>query len=172
MMEKFKTIPCPKALTADALWTHGKNKQLTGGMTVIYNGGWGAAQKALSYLLDYKPASISLSAGRWTEKVHQDEGWDPFSQVYHHHASFISTEGAINREINSKISALAAEAVQILGITDENGANDSKGHVLWNHIGGATAVVVPEDTAFYWREGHHVCVRSRCNGRIRPSRIR
>lgn len=157
MMEKFNTIPCPKELTADALWTHGKKKQLTGGMTVIYNGGWNAAQKALSYLLAYKPASINLSAGSWTEKVHQDEGWDPFSQVYHHHASFILAEGAITREVNSKISALVAEAVKILGITDENGTNDPKCHILWDHIGGATTAVGPEDTAFYWRQGHYVC---------------
>ncbi|OHW92707.1 2-ketogluconate reductase [Colletotrichum incanum] len=38
MMNVFNTTKCPPELTIDALWTHDKNKQLIGGMTVIYNG--------------------------------------------------------------------------------------------------------------------------------------
>ena len=156
MMNAFNTTTCPDELTIDALWSHGKNKQLTGGMTVIYNGGWDAAQKALKPLLDFKPVKNELKAMKWTDWVHQSEGWDPFSQVYHHHASFIFAEHAITPELTAKISDLVAEAVELLGITDENGPNDPKCHILWDHIGAATAQVRPQDTAFFWRQGHYV----------------
>ena len=156
MMHVFNTSKCPDELTLDALWTHGKNKQLTGGMTVIYNGGWDAAQKALAPLLAFEPVTNTLEAMKWTKWVHQSEGWDPFSKVYHHHASFIFAEGAITPELAAKIADLVAEAVELLGITNENGPNDPKCHILWDHIGAATARVDPHDTAFFWRQGDYV----------------
>lgn len=156
MMKVFNTTKCPEELTIDALWTHGKNKQLTGGMTVIYNGCWEVAQKALAPLLAFKPDTNTLKSMKWTDWVHQSEGWDPFSEVYHHHASFIFAEGAITPELTSKISDLVAEAVDLLDITDKNGPNDPKCHILWDHIGAATTRVQPHDTAFFWRDGHYV----------------
>jgi FAD/FMN-containing dehydrogenase len=155
MMECFNTTKCPDELTVDALWSHGTGKQLTGSMLVIYNGGWDAAQRALKHILRFKPAKNTLKPMRWTEWVRTAEGWDTFSQVYHHHASFIFAEGAVTRDLNTKISALVAEAVQLLGITDENGPNDPKCHILWDHIGAATSRIGPEDTAFYWRKGDY-----------------
>ncbi|KAK5170486.1 uncharacterized protein LTR77_005074 [Saxophila tyrrhenica] len=156
MMNCFNTTKCPDELTIDALWTHGQQKQLTGGMTVIYNGGEAEAQKALAPLLEFNPATTTLKPMRWTDWVHQSEGWDPFSQVYHHHASFIFAEGSITPELNSKISSLVAEAVELLGITDSNGPNDPKCHILWDHIGGATTRTASQETPFYWRQGHYV----------------
>ncbi|KAH7349160.1 hypothetical protein BKA66DRAFT_431746 [Pyrenochaeta sp. MPI-SDFR-AT-0127] len=156
MMEVFNTTRCPDELTIDALWNHGKNKQLSGGMTVIYNGGWDAAQKALKPLLDFQPKENSLKPMKWSDWVHFSEGWDPFSQVYHHHASFIFAEGAITRQVSSVIYDLLVEAVKRLNITDDNGDNDPKCHILWDHIGAATTKIGPQDTAFYWRQGHYV----------------
>lgn len=34
----YTLLKCPAELTVDALWSHSNNKQLTGGMAVIYNG--------------------------------------------------------------------------------------------------------------------------------------
>ena len=155
-MNIFNTTKCPDELTMDALWTHGLNKQLTGGMTVVYNGGWHAAQKALAPLMLNPPATNTLKSMKWTDCVHQSEGWDPFSQVYHHHASFIFAEGAIAGELNNRISNLVAEAVELLGITNENGPNDPKCHILWGHIGAATSRIGPQDTAFFWRGGDYI----------------
>lgn len=156
MMEEFNATKCPDELTIDALWNHGKNKQLSGGMTVIYNGGWDAAQKALKPLLDFQPKENTLKPMKWSDWVHISEGWDPFSQVYHHHASFIFAEGAITRQVSNVIYDLLVEAVKRLNITDNNGVNDPKCHILWDHIGAATTKIGPQDTAFYWRQGHYV----------------
>ncbi|KAL8739640.1 MAG: hypothetical protein Q9190_007578 [Brigantiaea leucoxantha] len=156
MMSVFNTTKSPDELTVDALWTHGKRKQLTGGMTVIYNGGWDAAQEALAPLLAFEPTTNTLKAMKWTDWVHQWEGWGEFSHVYHHHASFIFAEGTITSELTAKISNLVAEAAELLGITDENKQDDPKFHILWDHIGAATARVRPEHTAFFWRQGNYV----------------
>ena len=156
MMNVFNTTKHPDELTLDVLWTHGKSKQLTAGITIICNGGWGAAQKELTPLLAFKPVTNTLKAMNWIDWVHYAEGWDSFSQVHHHHASFIFAEGAITPELTTKISDLVAEAVELLGITNENGPNDPKCHILWDHIGAATARVHPHDTAFFWRQGNYV----------------
>ena len=156
MMIIFNVTKWPDNITIDALWTHGKNKQLTGGMTVIYNGGWDAAQEALAPLLALNPTINTLKPMKWIEWVRWAEGWDPFSEVYHHHSSFIFAEGAITPELTIKISNLVAEAVELLGITNENRPNDPKCHILWDHIGAVTAQVAPHDTAFFWRQGHYV----------------
>ena len=156
MMSVFNVTKCPNELTIDALWSHRKNKQLTGGMTVIYNGGWDAARNALAQLLAFKPTMNTLKSMKWTDWVHWAEGWDPFNQVYHHHASFIFAEGAMTPELIAQISGLVAEAVELLGITNENESHDPKCHILWDHIGGATAGIAPHDTAFFWRQGHYV----------------
>lgn len=156
MMEVFNKTEFPDELTLDAQWRHGKKKQLTGGMTVFYNGDEPAAQKVLKPLLAFKPAVNGLKAMKWSDWVHRSEGWNPFSQVYHHHASFIFAEGAITQDLNTKISDLVAKGAELLGVTDEDGPNDPKCHILWDHIGGATSKVDPKDTAFPWRNGHYV----------------
>ncbi|KAF5700208.1 isoamyl alcohol oxidase [Fusarium globosum] len=156
MMNAFNTTKCPKALTLDAFWSHTKNKQLTGSMTVIYNGAMGKAREALGYLLAFKPI-IELEEMEWTNWVHKSEGWDPKSQVFHHHASFIFAEGAITRELTAKISHIVEEATKVVGITDDNESNSPKCHVLWDHIGGATEEgIAPDATPFPWRQGHYV----------------
>lgn len=156
MMDAFNSTECPQELTIDALWTHGKNKQLTGGMTVIYNGNETKAREALKYLTKFNPIVDDLQAMHWVQWEHKAEGWDPFSEVHHHHSSFMFAEGAVTRELNSTISGIVTEAVELLGITNGNGPNDPKCHVLWDHIGAATTQVGAEDTAFFWRTGHYV----------------
>ncbi|KAF4974533.1 hypothetical protein FZEAL_8557 [Fusarium zealandicum] len=156
MMNTFNTNKCPDELTIDALWSHGKDKQLTGGMTVIYNGAMDKAEDALKELLAFEPVDNTLKEMEWTDWVHQAEGWDPMSTVYHHHASFIFAEGAITPEVTAKISDLVDQATKVVGITNENATNDPKCHILWDHIGGKTERVAPEDTAFFWRKGHYV----------------
>ncbi|KXJ90040.1 hypothetical protein Micbo1qcDRAFT_98002, partial [Microdochium bolleyi] len=155
-MDVFNTTHQPDELTIDALWSHTTNKQLTGGMTVIYNGDMHHAMQALSKVLAFSPATIDLKEMAWTDWVHQSEGWDPKSpSVYHHHASFIFPEGAITPDMNAQVSALVEEATRIVGITDKN--DGGKCHFLWDHIGGATQRgIKPTDTAFYWRDGHYV----------------
>lgn len=156
MMNAFNTNKCPKELTLDALWSHTAGKQLTGSMTVIYNGGWDKAQEALQPLLAFNPAQNTLQQMKWTDWVHHSEGWSPKSKVFHHHASFIFPEGAITPELTAKISNLVDEASQLVGITEQNGIDDPKCHFLWDHIGAETEKYGPKDTAFYWREGHYV----------------
>lgn len=156
MMDVFNSHKWPEELTIDALWSHTKNKQLTGGMTVIYNGGWEKAQEALKPLLAFNPSTNDLKPMKWTDCVHQSEGWDLQSQIYHHHASFVFAEGAITPELNTKISNLVQEATEVVGITDDNNVNDPKCHITWDHIGAATERRDPEDTPFYWRNGHYV----------------
>ncbi|KAF5677445.1 fad linked oxidase [Fusarium circinatum] len=157
MMNAFNTTTCPNELTLDALWSHTENKQLTGGMTVIYNGSMGPAREALQNLLAFNPSTIELKEMEWTEWVHKSEGWDPKSKVFHHHASFIFAEGAITRELTAKISGIVEEATKVVGITDKNLPNSPKCHVLWDHIGGATEEGIASDaTPFPWRQGHYV----------------
>ncbi|KAF5559202.1 fad linked oxidase [Fusarium mexicanum] len=157
MMNSFNTTTCPNELTLDALWSHTENKQLTGGMTVIYNGSIGPAREALQNLLAFNPSTIELKEMEWTEWVHKSEGWDPKSKVFHHHASFIFAEGAITRELTAKISRIVEEATKVVGITDKNLPNSPKCHVLWDHIGGATEKGIASDaTPFPWRQGHYV----------------
>ncbi|GKT66861.1 2-ketogluconate reductase [Colletotrichum tofieldiae] len=81
-MNVFNTTKCLPELTIDALWNHDKNKQPTD---------------------DSEPIGNNLKEMLWTEWVHESEVWDPKSQVYHHHASFISAEGAITSEVTAKI---------------------------------------------------------------------
>ncbi|KXH64071.1 hypothetical protein CSAL01_01318 [Colletotrichum salicis] len=156
MMNVFNTNKCPAELTIDALWSHTKNKQRTGGMTVIYNGGMEKAQKALKPLLAFEPAVNTLKEMAWTDWVHQAEGWDPKSQVYHHHASFIFAEGAVTEEVTTKISRLVEEAIHVVDATAENLVNDPKCHILWDHIGAKTEEIAPNATPFPWRKGHYV----------------
>ncbi|RSL69634.1 hypothetical protein CEP54_002153 [Fusarium duplospermum] len=156
MMNAFNTTKCPDELTLDALWSHTKQKQLTGGMTVIYNGAMGKAQEALKNLLAFNPSVINLEEMEWTGWVHKSEGWDPKSQVFHHHASFIFAEGAITPELTTKISDIVEEATKAVGITDDNLPNSPKCHVLWDHIGGETEKVGSDETPFPWRQGHYV----------------
>lgn len=155
-MDAFNSKECPNELTVDALWTHGKRKQFTGGMTVIYNGGMAKAREVLAPYLELKPSKISLEEMKWIDWVEHSEGWDTRSQVYHHHASFIFAEGAITREVTTKIYNLVTDAAELLGVTGGNEKDTPKCHVLWDHIGGETARVAPGDTAFFWRGGHYV----------------
>ncbi|KAF4467368.1 fad linked oxidase [Fusarium albosuccineum] len=155
-MNVFNTTKQPPELTIDALWTHGKKKQLIGGMTVIYNGGMNAAMNTLQPFLACAPAEINLKQRAWSDWVDESEGWDKKSDVYHHHASFIFAEGAITPELNAKISSIIKEASELVGITDENEYNNPKCHFLWDHIGAKTEERRPEDTAFWWRQGHYV----------------
>ncbi|KAK1996926.1 FAD-binding domain-containing protein [Colletotrichum falcatum] len=156
MMNAFNTNKCPPELTVDALWTHTKNKQLIGGMTVIYNGRMEEALEVLKPLLVFGPDHNDLKEMQWTDWVHQSEGWDPKSKVYHHHTSFIFAEGAITPELTSKISSLVEEAARVVGITDSNAANDPKCHFLWDHIGAETEQIASDGTPFPWRKGHYV----------------
>ncbi|KAK1983646.1 hypothetical protein LZ30DRAFT_780395 [Colletotrichum cereale] len=156
MMNVFNTNKCPPELTIDALWTHTKEKQLIGGMTVIYNGGLQKALKVLKPLLDFKPIDNDLNEMMRTDWVHQFEGWDPKSKVYHHHASFILAEGAIILEATAKISSLVEEATRAVGITDSNEVNDPKCHSLWDHIGAETEKIASDETPFPWLKGHYV----------------
>ncbi|KAK2006014.1 FAD-binding domain-containing protein [Colletotrichum eremochloae] len=156
MMNVFNTTKWPSELTIDALWTHDKNKQLIGGMTVIYNGGLKKAQEVLEPLLEFKPFKNDVKEMAWTDWVHQSEGWDPKSKVYHHHASFIFAEGAITPEVTAKISNLVEEATRVVGITDNNEVNDPKCHILWDHIGAETEQIASYETPFPWRKGHYV----------------
>ncbi|KAM5349771.1 hypothetical protein ACJ41O_006276 [Fusarium nematophilum] len=129
---------------------------LTGGTTVIYNGGWVAAQEVLKPLLTFGPTKNGLEETKWTGWVRKSKGWDPKSKVYHHHASFIFSEGAITPAVTSKILDLVHKAAELLGITAENGPNDPKCHILWDHIGAKKEEIAPEGTAFFWRQGHYV----------------
>ncbi|KAF4995786.1 hypothetical protein FGRMN_4909 [Fusarium graminum] len=156
VMQCFNTNKCPPELTIDALWSHGKNKQFTGGMTVIYNGCMENANAVLEDILAQKPLGNSLAEMRWTDWVHQAEGWDPMSAVYHHHASFIFAEGAITPDLTALVAGLVREAATVVGITDANNTNDPKCHFLWDHIGAKTEEVPAEATAFFWRQGHYV----------------
>ncbi|EWZ30295.1 hypothetical protein FOXYS1_11947 [Fusarium oxysporum] len=157
MMNVFNTTKCPDELTIDALWSHNKNKQLTGGMTVIYNGAEGQAREALKNLLAFNPSVVDLEEMEWTNWVEQKaEGWDPKSEVFHHHASFIFAEGAITPELTATISRIVEEATKVVGITDDNLPNSPKCHVLWDHIGGATEKIASDATPFPWRQGHYV----------------
>ncbi|KAI0118508.1 FAD-binding domain-containing protein [Hypoxylon sp. NC0597] len=154
-VEAFNKSKCPEDLTIDMIWSHGKKSQLTGGMTVIYNGGLDAAKKAIKYLLDLKPALHNLEPMKWTDWVRKSEGWEPFSQAYHHHASFIFAEGKITQELNTKISDIVAEASRLVGITDQDGPDDPKCFFLWDHMGAATSRLDARATPFYWRQGHY-----------------
>ncbi|KAJ1326130.1 hypothetical protein MN608_09333 [Microdochium nivale] len=69
----------------------------------------------------------------WTDWMEQSEGWDPkSSSVYHHHASFVSVEGAIPPKVNRKLSELVEEAAQAFGITHENDSRSPNGHYVAN----------------------------------------
>jgi hypothetical protein len=154
-MHIFNSNKCPPELTIDALWSHGPNKQFTGGMTIIYNGFMEEAQEVLKPILVHSPISNTLKEMQWTDCVEQYEGWDTRSKVYHHHASFIFAEGAITPELTSTVARLVKEASAVVGITDENKINQPKCDFSWSHIGAKTEEVPAEDTAFYWRNGHY-----------------
>ncbi|KAH7122926.1 hypothetical protein EDB81DRAFT_699659 [Dactylonectria macrodidyma] len=156
MMDEFNNTKHPNELAVDALWSHGRYKQMTGGMTIIYNGSMKKAQKYINRFLAFEPVSINLSEMEWTDWVHKSEEWDPRTNVYHHHASFIFAEGAIKPDVVAKISALVREAADIVEITDKNEKGSAKTHFLWDHIGGKTEELAPEATPFYWRSGHYV----------------
>ncbi|KAM0306198.1 hypothetical protein ACHAPM_000759 [Fusarium culmorum] len=155
-MQIFNSNKCPSELTIDALWSHGPNKQLTGGMTVIYNGCMEKAHEVLRPILAHGPINNTLQEMSWTDCVEQSEGWDAGSKVYHHHASFIFAEGAITPELTSTIAGLVKEATGVVGITEDNQVNQPKCDFSWSHIGAKTEEIAAKDTAFYWRDGHYV----------------
>ncbi|CEF78796.1 hypothetical protein FGSG_03898 [Fusarium graminearum PH-1] len=155
-MQIFNSNKYPSELTIDALWSHGPNKQLTGGMTVIYNGCMEKAQEVLKPILAHGPINNTLQEMSWTDCVEQSEGWDAESKVYHHHASFIFAEGAITPELTSTVAGLVKEATGVVGITEDNQVNQPKCDFSWSHIGAKTEEITAQDTAFYWRDGHYV----------------
>ncbi|CAG7555203.1 unnamed protein product [Fusarium equiseti] len=155
-MSSFNSSNCPAELTVNGVWSHGENKQFTGGMKVIYNGNMGQAQEALKSILAHGPAENTLEEMEWTQVSEGAEGWDADSKVYHHHASFILPQGAITPELTATVTNLVGEAASIVGITDENKRNSPKCNFSWNHIGAQTSDVSSTDTAFYWRDGHYV----------------
>nr|WCO08188.1 RNase T2 protein [Pestalotiopsis microspora] len=156
MMHAFNTTSWPDELCIDALWNYDAAGNLQGGLTVIFNGTAKKAYDVLRPLLEYGPTSNTLKQMHWTDWVHQAEGWDPKSEVYHHHASFIFAEGAITPEVNQKISNLVKEAASHLNIKNGTQLNAPKCHVLWDHVGGATERVEATDTPYFWRKGHYV----------------
>lgn len=156
MMDNFNRNSCLPELCVDALWSYDSAGILQGGMTVIFNGTAKEAYKALAPLLAYGPTTNTLKQMHWTDWVHQAEGWDPKSEVYHHHASFIFEKGAITREVNQKITNLVKEAAGYLGITQSAQPNSPKCHILWDHVGAATERVGAYETAYFWRKGHYV----------------
>ncbi|GKU06182.1 hypothetical protein FLAG1_08983 [Fusarium langsethiae] len=155
-MQTFNSNKCPAELTIDAMWSHGQNKQLTGGMTVIYNSCMEKAQEVLKPILAHGPINNTLQEMSWTDCVEQSEGWDVGSKAYHHHASFIFAERAITPELTSTVADLVNEAAGVVGITEENKSNQPKCHFSWSHIGAKTEEIPAQDTAFYWRDGHYV----------------
>ncbi|KAI1070498.1 hypothetical protein LB507_006718 [Fusarium sp. FIESC RH6] len=155
-MKTFNSGKCPAELTANGVWSHGKNKQLTAGLKVIYNGNMDEAQEALKSILAHEPVENTLKEMNWTDVSESDEGWAADSKVYVHVASFILPEGAITPELTSTVNGLINEAATVVGTTDENERNSPKCYFKWLHIGGQTSEIPSTDTAFYWRDGHYV----------------
>ncbi|RBR14457.1 uncharacterized protein FIESC28_07693 [Fusarium coffeatum] len=155
-MKVLNSGNCPAELTANGVWSHGKNKQFTAGLKIIYNGNMDEAQEALKSILAHEPVENTLEEMNWTDVSESDEGWAADSEVYLHVASFILPEGAITPELTSTVNGLMSEAATAVGITDEDKRNSPKCSFKWLHIGAQTSEIPSTDTAFYWRDGHYV----------------
>ncbi|CAG8724670.1 30415_t:CDS:2 [Gigaspora margarita] len=107
----------------------------------------------LAPLFDFNPDN-GLKAMHWTDWEVIDASFDVFSQVYYHHGSFIFAEGGITPKVAAIITQLMEEAKMLVPDSSSNSASEC--HILWDHIGGATTKLKPEDTAFPWRDGVYV----------------
>ncbi|GBB98355.1 hypothetical protein RclHR1_03200005 [Rhizophagus clarus] len=146
MMNVWNTTTWPETVCADAIWSY-NGDQLLGQLTIIYNGTMEQCNNDLKPILNFKPAKNDLQPMQWFEWEVKDAAFDIFSQVYHHHGSFIFAEGAITPEVVGIITGLMKESKKIEG---------SSCHILWDHIGGVTKNIKPDDTAFPWRDGVYV----------------
>lgn len=154
-MDTFNSMDAPDELCIDAYWNYDANGQYQAMMTTIYNGTMEECSDVLQPILKYNPNN-GLKSMHWTEWEHEEEGFDKFSKIYHHHVSFIMGEGAITREVTDIIMDLMATAPALIPNPDKSKPNLKQCHILWDHIGGVTKDVSPNATAFYWRDGVYV----------------
>ncbi|KAG8999831.1 hypothetical protein FRB94_005889 [Tulasnella sp. JGI-2019a] len=152
-MDAFNNLECPDELTVDAIWHFAHDGQLKGEMTVIYNGTMDDCKKALAPVLDpaHGPTANGLKSMHWCEWMIVEEGFDKKDKVYHHHVSFIFADEAITPEVTNEINALMEQFAEF---KHQGGLCDA--HILWDHVGGATARVASKNTAYFWRDGHYV----------------
>ncbi|KAG8774196.1 hypothetical protein FRC12_002112 [Ceratobasidium sp. 428] len=152
MMAWFNKKGCPNELTVDAIWQVDESKRLVGQMTVIFNGGKDAGDRALEPFRKFSPDKDGVQPMAWSDWVRIEEGFDVMSKVYHHHASFVFAQGSLDEWLIARIKKMMEEAHRRFIAT---GKGDS--HFLWDHIGGETARPAPDATPFPWRNGDYVC---------------
>ncbi|CAG8666478.1 3633_t:CDS:1, partial [Gigaspora rosea] len=145
MMNIWNTTTWPEEVCADAIWRYDDKNQLQGQMTIIYNGNMNQCLKDLAPLFDFNPDN-GLKAMHWTDWEVKDASFNVFSQVYYHHGSFIFADSGITPKVTAIITQLMEEAKTLVPDSSPNSASEC--HILWDHIGGATAKLKPEDTAF------------------------
>ncbi|MFT6915363.1 MAG: FAD/FMN-containing dehydrogenase [Motiliproteus sp.] len=151
-MDIFNSMNAPKELCIDAYWNYTVDGQFQAMMTTIYNGTMDECDKVLAPVLKYNPNN-GLKSMHWTEWEHEEEGFDKFSKIYHHHVSFIMGEGAITREVTDIIMDLMGAAPALIPNPDPSKPDLNQCHILWDHIGGVTKNVASDATSFYWRDG-------------------
>jgi FAD/FMN-containing dehydrogenase len=152
-MQAFNTMDVPDALTVDAIWSYTADGSLQAQMTTIFNGTMAECRKVLEPVLACNPAD-DLQSMHWTEWEKEEEGFDQFSKVYHHHVSFVLGHGAITPEVTGRIFELIDSSPALV---DNPGGADGNGcHILWDHVGGAASRVERDETAYFWRDGVYV----------------
>ncbi|EUC61177.1 FAD-binding domain protein [Rhizoctonia solani AG-3 Rhs1AP] len=141
----FNAMECPEALTIDGLW-RANGDELTGYLTVLYNGSMIACKEHLQELINLSDKD-GLEEMIWSDWVHKEDGWGLKSGIFHRHISFILGQGAITPAFVNQVYGLMKRAQTMF----------PKAHFLWGHIGGKTAEHATDATPFPWREGMYVC---------------
>lgn len=155
-MNAFNTMQQPDELCMDAYWNYDADTgQFQAMMTTIYNGSMEECNEVMAPILKYNPDN-GLKSMHWIEWERQEEGFDEFSKIYHHHVSFIMGEGAITPEVTDIIMELMESAPALTANPDPSKPAVKNAHILWDHIGGATKNVPKDATPFYWRDGVYV----------------
>ena len=113
-------------------------------------------KSTIAPILAHSPDSNGLASMHWTKWEKQEAGFDKFTQIYHHHSSFVLPDGAITPEVTDKIFDLIQNSPALVPSTDGSNKMLNKNHILWDNIGGATTTVGAKDTAFFWRDGVYV----------------
>jgi len=150
MMDTFNAMDCPSELTVDASWRENDGR-VVGEMTVIYNGGEEECREAIAPILRFSPDSNTIKAMAWSDWVHEEEGFDHTSTIYHHHASFVLPQGSLDRELTECVATLMEESHERFTLTAKG-----ESRFLFDHIGAETARVGAAETAFPWRSGAYV----------------
>nr|WP_315463682.1 FAD-binding protein [uncultured Rhodoferax sp.] len=155
-MNAFNTMDAPEQLCIDAYWNYDdKTGQFQAMMTTIYNGTMEECVEVMAPILQYKPTN-GLQSMHWIDWEREEEGFDQFSNIYHHHVSFVLGEGAITPEVTDIILELMETAPPLIPNPEPGQPPLNKSHILWDHIGGVTKKVPADATAFFWRDGVYV----------------